>query len=56
MSSALSRARIQVVEDEVIVARDIQQQLCERGYALVGHATRGAEAIRLAVEQRPDLV
>jgi len=56
MSAALSRARILVVEDEVIVARDIQQQLCERGYTLVGHATRGAEAIRLAVEQRPDLV
>ena len=34
-SAHLPDGLILVVEDEVIVARDIQQQLCERGYTLV---------------------
>ncbi|WP_310385642.1 response regulator [Roseateles sp.] len=48
--------RILVVEDEILVARDIEQQLRELGYVPVGHASRGDEAIRLALDLRPDLV
>ena len=48
--------RILVVEDEILVARDIEQQLRELGYVPVGHASRGDEAVRLALDLRPDLV
>ena len=54
--SSVSTARILVVEDEVIVARDIRQQLVELGHEVVGHATRGEEAVAMAEALRPDLV
>ena len=47
---------ILVVEDEVVVARDIAAQLREGGYEPVGHAMRGEEAIALAHALKPDLV
>ena len=56
MPSPATKPRILVVEDEVIVARDIQQQLLELGYEPVGHATRGEQAIALAGELLPNLV
>lgn len=49
-------ARVLVVEDEVIVARDIQAQVQELGYVAVGHATSGEEAMVLAAELLPDIV
>ncbi|MBT9507527.1 GGDEF domain-containing response regulator [Rhodoferax sp.] len=56
MSAAVNKPRILVVEDETIVARDIQAQLVELGYEPVAHATRGEQAIALAGQLRPDLV
>jgi len=56
MSPTVSKPRILVVEDESIVARDIQFQLLELGYEVAGHAARGDEAIELAGAIRPDLV
>jgi signal transduction histidine kinase len=56
MSVAAVQPRILVVEDEMIVARDIGQQLVELGYVCVGMATHGEQAIALAGELRPDLV
>lgn len=50
------KATILVVEDEVVVARDIAVQLRESGYQPVGHALRGEEAIALAHSLKPDLV
>jgi len=50
------RPRILVVEDQAIVARDIQLQLAALGYEPVGHAKRGEEAVLLAGELLPDLV
>lgn len=47
---------ILIVEDEVIIARDIQAQLGEMGYGVAGHATTGDEAIALTGSLRPDLV
>ncbi|MFZ1548180.1 MAG: response regulator [Candidatus Nitrotoga sp.] len=44
------------MEDEYIVARDIQQQLTDLGYDLVGHSTTGEQTIILAEELKPDLV
>jgi diguanylate cyclase (GGDEF)-like protein/PAS domain S-box-containing protein len=52
----MNPSRILVVEDELVVARDICQQLVALGYDPVGQASAGEDAIRLADELRPDLV
>jgi signal transduction histidine kinase len=56
MSLPMNRLKILVVEDELIVARDICGQLVQMGYESAGHATRGEEAVALAGQLRPDLV
>ncbi len=48
--------RIMIVEDEVIVAMDLQQRLEKMGYKVVAHATTGEEAIKFAVREVPDLI
>ncbi len=48
--------RILVVEDESIVAEDLQDRLDSLGYAVVGHATTGAGAVELARKVEPDIV
>ena len=52
----MTEARIMVVEDEAVVARDIAAQLTMLGYVPAGHATRGQEAIAMALALRPDLI
>ena len=49
-------AKILVVEDEQILAMDVRAQLSELGYDVVGIASTGKEALRLAEARRPDLV
>jgi diguanylate cyclase (GGDEF)-like protein/PAS domain S-box-containing protein len=49
-------AKILVVEDEMIVAMDIQSALRNLGHIIAGSAATGQEAIRLARVSRPDLV
>jgi CheY-like chemotaxis protein len=49
-------AHILVVEDEAIVALDIQSRLRHLGYAVPVLASTGREAIRLAGEAHPDLI
>ncbi|PYV91536.1 MAG: hybrid sensor histidine kinase/response regulator [Acidobacteria bacterium] len=51
-----ARARILVVEDEGIVAEDIQYRLENLGYAVPAVASSGEEAMKIAAETRPDLV
>lgn len=48
--------RIVVAEDEAIIRLDIVQTLGEAGFSVVGQAGDGAEAVRLAIELKPDLV
>jgi CheY-like chemotaxis protein len=48
--------RILVVEDELIVARDIAMLLQEIGYVALGPANSGEQAIEMARQLRPDLV
>jgi len=48
--------RILVVEDERIVAREIELSLGELGYDVVGRAASGAEAVAKAGALMPDLV
>ncbi|UUX91754.1 response regulator [Methanoplanus endosymbiosus] len=48
--------KIFVVEDEMIVAMAIKKSLKNLGYDVVGHTTRGEDAILKAGELRPDLI
>ena len=48
--------KILVIEDEAIIARDIQKSLEELGYEVPDTATSGERAIKLAGEVMPDLV
>lgn len=52
----VGRPRIVVAEDEAIIRLDIVQTLNESGFDCVGQASDGAEAVRLALELKPDLV
>ncbi|WP_020471926.1 ATP-binding response regulator [Zavarzinella formosa] len=47
---------ILVVEDQKIISLGIEKQLRIMGYALAGTATTGEEAVRKAIELRPDLI
>ena len=49
-------ARLLIVEDEAIVARDLQGRLKRLGYDVCGIVATGADAIAAAVQHRPDLV
>jgi CheY-like chemotaxis protein len=51
-----ARTRILVVEDEAIVACDLQSRLESLGYEVVGIALSGEQAVGLAAETTPDLV
>ncbi len=52
----MADARILVVEDEGLVAKDIQARLESLGYAVPAIASYGEEAINKSVEAQPDLV
>jgi len=52
----MSKSSILIVEDERIVALDIQSSLENCGYLVVGQTDRGEEAVQKAAELRPDLV
>jgi PAS domain S-box-containing protein len=49
-------ARILVVEDGLIMARDIERRLTTMGYRVAGTAFTGEDAVRKARECAPDLV
>lgn len=48
--------RVQIVEDEYIVAHDLRQNLESMGYAVTGIAASEQQAMELAERERPDLV
>lgn len=48
--------KILIVEDEGIVARDIQRHLEQAGYMVCGIADNADEAIALALDKMPDLI
>jgi PAS domain S-box-containing protein len=54
--AAVKRAAILVVEDEEIVAKDIETQLRRIGYSVRHVTSSGEEAIRKAARFRPDAV
>ncbi|MEB3295016.1 MAG: ATP-binding protein [Synechococcales bacterium] len=49
-------ANILVVEDESIIALDIETSLRQAGYGITGTVARGEDAIAIVEHQRPDLV
>lgn len=48
--------RILIVEDEIIVADDLEWQVRQLGYEVVGITSSGEEALPLAERERPDIV
>lgn len=52
----MGRQRILVVEDESVVAIDIQRRLKDMGFEVAGTAATGEAAVEQALKRRPDLV
>jgi two-component system cell cycle sensor histidine kinase/response regulator CckA len=48
--------RILIVEDEVVVALNLEARLSQLGYEVLGRTGDGPEAVRMAEALRPDLV
>ena len=52
----LVRPTVIVAEDEAIIRLDIVETLKESGFDVIGQAGDGAEAVRIALELKPQLV
>ena len=50
----MSKARIIIVEDENILAKDLATSLGDMGYEVTSVTGRGEEAVRRSGEERPD--
>jgi diguanylate cyclase (GGDEF)-like protein len=59
MADGMSRERtrtVLIVEDDAIVALDLEQALAGLGYRICGPMTTGEEAVAIAVQEPPDLL
>ena len=52
----MNPARVMIVEDDRVVARDIKTQVPRMGHSVIGMTGSGEEAVTLAATQQPDLV
>lgn len=52
----MSSLKIVIVEDESIVAMDLQTRLENYGYTIVGHAVSGKSALSLVENNHPDVI
>ena len=52
----MNSEKVFIVEDEVIVAESLNDQLQSLGYTVVGQATSGEEALQKITNNLPDLV
>lgn len=52
----MNTARILIVEDEQVVARDLELTLEDRGYQVTGVAASAGQALFVAGKERPDVV
>lgn len=56
MTNPEEKKRVLIVEDDVIISLVIENMIKELGHDVVGKATTGEEAIKLAVTHSPDLL
>ena len=56
MNLIFSKARVLVVEDEKIIAKDIESTLKRIGHESAGSVARGEDAIMAAEREKPDMV
>ncbi|MES2969743.1 MAG: response regulator [Pseudomonadota bacterium] len=56
MTDSTTQPRILIVEDEFLISMTAEDELRDAGFDVVGVASTYEEAVRLAEEQRPDLV
>ncbi len=50
------KGRVMVIEDEAIIAMDLQDIVAEMGHAITGVARTAAGAVQLASKERPNLI
>jgi AmiR/NasT family two-component response regulator len=50
------KTRVVIAEDEAIIRLDLKEMLEEEGLHVVGEAADGEAAVRLALQEKPDLV
>ncbi len=50
------KGRVMVIEDEAIIAMDLQGIVAEMGHAITGVARTATEAVALAQKEKPDLI
>lgn len=52
----MSETRVLIAEDNELVSLTLEEQLSNLGYAVVGVARTGAEAVRMCIQLSPDIV
>jgi PAS domain S-box-containing protein len=52
----VEKAKVLIIEDEIVVAHDLEDMLGQRGYEVVGIVSTGEEAVEKARATNPDLV
>ena len=52
----MRQAKILIVEDELIVAKDLEFHLKRMGHSVIAKVTRGEDAVEIAAAQHPDLI
>jgi signal transduction histidine kinase len=52
----LNKARILIVEDEAVVAENLEKVITDCGYEVVGRAASADDAVNAAIELNPDLI
>jgi two-component system response regulator LytT len=52
----MKKTSVLIVEDEVIIAKDLAQTLTKLGYTLAGHCTKGEDVIDMIESKTPDII
>jgi two-component system, LytTR family, response regulator LytT len=52
----MKKTSILIVEDEVIIARDLAQTLTKLGYTVAGHCVKGEDVVEMVEDKMPDII
>jgi DNA-binding LytR/AlgR family response regulator len=52
----MKKTSVLIVEDEVIIAKDLSLTLTKLGYHIAGHCASGEEAVKMAVKEQPGII